>query len=217
MLLHAPSLKAAAALTGVGVCVCLWLCAIAPPRRLNQLLLDRLVAHVPAPEVEDWSQIAGVVVAGGSPSRVLEALRLARRHPHLALVLTGPGQEEIDLVADPGNIAQDRVLIDLSARNTYENGLLAKELALPKANETWLLVTSAHHMPRALASFHKVGFDVGPWPVEDTPSGDADIAQIVRHEWLGLLAYRIMGRTNVLLPQPPDNLPVGRSTPVQAK
>ncbi len=41
-----------------------------------------------------------------------------------------------------------------------------RDWSSPTAGETWLLVTSAFHMPRAYALFRKAGFAVVPWPVD---------------------------------------------------
>lgn len=166
---------------------CLWPYASAGHSALNRLLLDLLIDQLPAAVVGDWSQISGLVVAGGSPVRVAEALDLAREHPHLMIVLTGPGDAELEKAIGARDVARHRVLLELSASNTYENGVLSKELALPDPHERWLLVTSAHHMPRAVASFHRAGFPVEPWPVYDRPTHDLEIARVVRHGWLGLL------------------------------
>ena len=60
-------------------------------------------------------------------------------------------------------------------------------------------VTSAVHMPRALTVFCSNGFAVEPWPIKDTPTESGEVARQVQHELLGLLAYRLLGRTRVLV------------------
>ncbi|NJO56672.1 MAG: YdcF family protein, partial [Rhodospirillales bacterium] len=52
------------------------------------------------------------------------------------------------------------------SRNTYENARFTREIIEPAPAETWLLVTSAYHMPRAIGVFHTVGWDVLPYPVD---------------------------------------------------
>ena len=69
-----------------------------------------------------------------------------------------------------------------------------------------LLVTSATHMPRALASFKKIGLEVTPWGADFRghcpPNSifdflpDAyglDMTTTAIKEWLGLAVYRLRG------------------------
>ena len=145
--------------------------------------------------------ITGIVVLGGSVDRVLEALKLARRYPKATVLLTGPGEEE-KVVARSDRSVLSRLLLDLRARNTFENAVFSKDLARPRLGQRWVLVTSAVHMPRALSAFCAAGFQVEPWPVQDTPRNKSQAARQVQHELLGLLAYRLLGRTNVLVTSP---------------
>ena len=85
----------------------------------------------------------------------------------------------------------------------------------PGDGETWLLVTSAWHMPRAVGCFRKAGFPVIPYPVDLRAPGPRyawrgfyevarglRLTDVVTKEWVGLVAYRLMGRTDALLPGP---------------
>jgi uncharacterized SAM-binding protein YcdF (DUF218 family) len=78
-----------------------------------------------------------------------------------------------------------------------------------------LLVTSAYHMPRAIGTFRRVGFAVEAYPVDYRTRGIEDLARpfpnlgeglrrgdIAMREWVGLLMYRLAGRTNALFPAP---------------
>jgi len=83
-----------------------------------------------------------------------------------------------------------------------------------KAGETWLLVTSAFHMPRAVGCFRKVGWAVVPVPVDYAPRGVAEPAFQFNfaygvgslgnalHEYLGLLFYWLTDKTDALFPAP---------------
>jgi DUF218 domain len=57
--------------------------------------------------------------------------------------------------------ARDRITLEDYSRNTVENAVYSKAI-VPKPGERWLLVTSAYHMPRAIAVFRKAGFPVEP-------------------------------------------------------
>ena len=48
-------------------------------------------------------------------------------------------------------IPMARVVLEEQSRSTHENAVYAKDLIRPKPSEKWILVTSAYHMPRALA------------------------------------------------------------------
>jgi uncharacterized SAM-binding protein YcdF (DUF218 family) len=101
------------------------------------------------------------------------------------------------------------------SRNTQENAEFSKALAAPKSGERWLLVTSAYHMPRSVGVFRKAGFAVEPYPVDWRVGGPADrwrfrtfaidgLANLDAgtREWMGLVAYRISGKTSEFFPGP---------------
>jgi uncharacterized SAM-binding protein YcdF (DUF218 family) len=112
-------------------------------------------------------------------------------------------------------IGKDRLIVERDSRNTYENALFTKQLVTPKPGERWLLVTSAYHMPRSMGIFRKAGFDVEAYPVDWRMSGRDGLfsftnvgtdglgrTEVAVREWIGLLAYRLRGRTGELLPGP---------------
>ena len=55
-----------------------------------------------------------------------------------------------------------RILNEGRSRNTHENALFSRDMAQPQDGETWLLVTSAFHMPRSVGVFRQAGFEVVP-------------------------------------------------------
>jgi uncharacterized SAM-binding protein YcdF (DUF218 family) len=67
-------------------------------------------------------------------------------------------------------VPQQAIVTEDRSRTTYENAVETKRLLGPASI---LLVTSASHIPRALALFHKQGMRVTPYPcgylVEDRP------------------------------------------------
>lgn len=103
----------------------------------------------------------------------------------------------------PGSAIQ----IGITSRNTYENAVETKALAQEQPFATALLVTSAWHMPRALAVFTKAGIPVAPAPC-DFRADDALTGTILDwlphaeafamtsgalREWLGYYVYRWRG------------------------
>ncbi len=170
------------------------------------------------------SRIYHSVQLSGSAERVTVIAKLARDYPKARIVysggdasLLGNGGREADYLyplLDSFGVARDRVQLENRARNTYENAVLVKALVKPKPGERWLLVTSAVHMPRAVGCFRRVGFPVEAYPVDwhTTPelrlslsckfASGLSVLDFAAHEWLGLIVYRITGRTGSLLPAP---------------
>jgi uncharacterized SAM-binding protein YcdF (DUF218 family) len=201
---------------------------------LPQALLGRLEDQYPeiAPDA-DLSRYAGVVVLGGalesgrisqhhrqpllngSAERMTMAVSLWQRHPGLQLVFSGgegelfgsgPSEAERAQVffASLG-VPQAALRLESRATNTYENAVFTSQLPGVDVHKPWLLMTSAWHMPRSLATFQKAGWNVTPCPVDfrtggSTPWSDYDLRvgaqqwELLLHEWLGLAAYRISGR-----------------------
>ena len=152
------------------------------------------------PPLNDGRSITGIIVLGGSPERAKEALKLARHHPSAVVILSGPGSDEEEILDRAPELA-GRLVCDRRARTTFENALFSLGLAVPDPNERWLIVTSAVHMPRSMGAFRAVGFKVEPWPVSDTPAPVTLAEPMVRHEVLGLIYYRLLRRTDALLPR----------------
>jgi uncharacterized SAM-binding protein YcdF (DUF218 family) len=157
--------------------------------------------------------------------RLTEGVRIALRHPEAKVVFTGgpatltgagvSGAAPVAAYLKDVGIAQDRIVLEGRSRTTYENALFTRELVKPKPGDRWLLVTSAAHMPRSVGVFRKAGFDVLPYPVDYRTGADGDLTEVqgkladglqrvdtAAKEWLGLLAYWLMGRTSALWPGP---------------
>jgi uncharacterized SAM-binding protein YcdF (DUF218 family) len=75
-------------------------------------------------------------------------------------------------------VPAERMMFEAKSRNTWENAVFTRELVKPKPGETWLLVTSAWHMPRSIGIFLRVGFPVVPYPVAYRTFGDGRDFQI---------------------------------------
>ena len=174
-----------------------------------------------SPNVSD-SRGQPTITAGGP--RLLAFAELANKYPDARLVFTGGSGDLLhqDLKEAPVVRAAllklgfkvERVLFEDRSRNTYENAVFSKLLAKPQPGEKWLLVTSASHMPRAIATFRAQGWHTIAWPVGywtdgkllgnvafDFVGGLAFLHFGLR-EWVGLAAYRASGRTEELFPAP---------------
>ena len=158
--------------------------------------------------------------------RMTALLMLARRYPDAKIVFTG-GQGELfsesaseadQVKAYIGALGLDpaRMMFESRSRNTYENAVFTKEIVKPSVGERWLLVTSAWHMPRSIGCFRAAGFDVEAFPVDfrggegrdtgwliSSMSQGLTLTDMAVREWIGLVAYRLTGKTDALFPGPP--------------
>lgn len=208
---------------------------------VGSILLRPLEDRFPSPNLEGGVP-AGIIVLGGSVDADLSAARgqpalneaagrltagveLARRFPSARLVFTGGSADIRQNALDEAGavrklwlglgIPAERMVFEDASRNTFENATMTRALVEPKPGETWLLVTSAAHMPRSVGIFRRVGWPVVSFPVDFRTYGDKrdfkptlgtlEALQKVTtalHEWIGLVAYRATGKTDALFPAP---------------
>jgi uncharacterized SAM-binding protein YcdF (DUF218 family) len=168
------------------------------------------------------SRAHGQTALNSSGDRIVEAAILARRHPEARVVLSGGegtmvayGEREAAferaLLIELG-VAEKRIMLEDRSRNTYENAVFSREVAKPVPGEAWLLVTSAAHMPRAVGCFRHAGWKAVPYPVDfhtgTFPRPDfaltdhLGLVDLTAKEWIALLAYRLLGRTDAFFPGP---------------
>lgn len=173
----------------------------------------------------DLSASHGTVVFTRAADRVVEAAALARQYPKARIIYSGGSANLIGVAAREADfaaaiferlgVAGDRLIMERRSRNTSENAEFSKQLAAPKSGERWLLVTSAFHMPRSIGVFRKAGFAVEAYPVDWRTGRSVDLlefslfgldglerTEIAVREYLGLVAYRISGKTSELFPGP---------------
>jgi uncharacterized SAM-binding protein YcdF (DUF218 family) len=95
-------------------------------------------------------------------------------------------------------------VLETESRNTRENAINAARIVGERGWRTGLIVTSAVHMPRAVATFRRAGLDflpavtdiraVPPFyhsPLDLLPDAEALAASTLAiKEWLGLIVYR---------------------------
>jgi uncharacterized SAM-binding protein YcdF (DUF218 family) len=215
------------------------ICALTP---LCVLLIRPLEDQFPARSFDEIQNPKGIIALGGalnapltrargpiafSPAgaRVTEALALAHYFPRARLVFSGGSADLLGAGIPEGDVVEefiselglpmDRVTIERKSRNTFENARFTFDLVDPKPGDMWILVTSAFHMPRAVASFEKAGFHVAPHPVDYFTFGDQGdywaytlaplqslrLIDIAVKEWAGLTIYWVLGKTADFLPK----------------
>ena len=165
------------------------------------------------------SQLAPVLEAGvplnEAAERMTTAVILLRRYPGLSVVFTGgeaslfarnaPESSLAKRFFDDMGVPEDHIAYEARSRNTFENAEYSAKLPGIRKAERWLLVTSAWHMPRAIATFRAAGWNVTPYPVDyragaATPFDEYSLVtslqrwQLALHEILGTMVYRMEHR-----------------------
>jgi len=206
---------------------------------ISDYLMHPLETRFAKPEVLP-NNIDGIIVLGGGENlkisvgwdttevgnggdRFIAAAILAKHYSQVPVIFSGgSGLLRFDTTVTGGDIAhqllvavgidEDRLIIESQSRNTYENFVLLKD-RLPKADGSYLLVTSAFHMPRSVGIARQQNINVIAYPV-DYYSNKPDFRQwdfsLLEHlqtlepawrEWIGLTVYYWTGKTSAWLPQ----------------
>lgn len=180
---------------------------------------------------ESWGQVE----FNDSGERLTSFLYLARLYPGAQLVYTGGsgslGQQELreadyaQFLLGEAGLAERAIVFERDSRNTAENAANSRRLVNPGADGEWILITSAFHMPRAVAVFCQQDWPVTPYPVDHKAetgnllrvefafAGHLDTLRTAVREWVGLLAYRLSGRTSHLLPADDNHCAVAENIP----
>ena len=170
------------------------------------------------------TQAHGLPALNGAAERMTRFVTLARRYPDAVLAFTGGSGRiingrltEADVARslfDDLGLAGRSITYENRSRTTWENAVDLAGILHPRPGQVWILVTSAAHMPRAVGAFRAAGWPVVPDPV-GYKTGHTLAVQVAEsfperlmrvdaaaHEWLGLLAYRLEGRTDRVRPKP---------------
>jgi uncharacterized SAM-binding protein YcdF (DUF218 family) len=161
-----------------------------------------------------WS-VPGQSALGDAAERMTEVLPMLKHQPQLRLLFTG-GEGELfahglteaeraKRFFTAQGVPESQLILESASRTTFENAVFSKALPGVDAQLPWLLVTSAWHMPRAMAAFEHAGWNVTAYPVDfragqATPwtqySMDEGVKKwrIALHEVFGLWIYQLTGR-----------------------
>ena len=188
--------------------------AALPPDPAGVIVLGGVVDPVLS---EAWGQTE----VGEAAERLTALVYLANLYPDAQLIFTGGSGslsetqfKEADYVRFLFQqlAPQERVILYESlSRNTEENVRNSKTIINPKPGEDWILISSAFHMPRAVGVFCQANWPVVPYPVDHRTqrgkllrmsfhfSANLRIMELAMREWMGLLTYRLTGRSDRLL------------------
>ena len=164
--------------------------------------------------------------------RVLEGAALAQEYPGAKLVLSDGVPDPKNLSSAQGSAAMlralkfpaERLVVEPHALSTLDNAELVADLVDPQPGRSYVLVTSAFHMPRALATFHAAGWPaMTPWPVDRSASsltrwtlvpdaaGGLELLDVLAREYAATLYYWWKGRIATLRPSMPETLGTHRA------
>jgi uncharacterized SAM-binding protein YcdF (DUF218 family) len=148
--------------------------------------------------------IKWIVVLGGNTDRTVEGVRLFRQLPGTKIILTGgpiygsmAGAVESAKICLYVGVNPEDLILETGPRDTAGEARLVKGIV---GRDRFILVTSAYHLPRAMALFKKQGmtpipaptgflldknFHLNPWLF--LPGADnLGYTEIAVHEYLGL-------------------------------
>jgi uncharacterized SAM-binding protein YcdF (DUF218 family) len=193
-------------------------------------LLRSLESRFNVPSLTSGDQYMGVIVLGGamgSPGiykahgqvplgdgaeRMTVPIALMRKFPNFELIFSGGEGRLVRTDTTEAELAgvfyteqgvdMKRVTLESQARTTRENAIRVAALLGERCKQSWLLVTSAWHMPRSMAEFQAVGCNVTAYPVdfrtgeeiswtEYSMAGSLMAWQTGLHEYLGMFVYEI--------------------------
>jgi uncharacterized SAM-binding protein YcdF (DUF218 family) len=151
-----------------------------------------------------------------SVERILEGISLVKQGIADKLLITGGSGDPFNrglsearvlrTFALESGLRDEQVFVEETSRNTYESAVNATQMLRAGNYRQLVLITSAAHMSRAIAAFHKQGLFPQPYPVDFQTDREAihpfDFIPSVRalnvmtdavHELVGLMMYRLQG------------------------
>ncbi|MDY7034047.1 MAG: envelope biogenesis factor ElyC [Thermodesulfobacteriota bacterium] len=163
--------------------------------------------HMSDPKIPITSQIDT-----SSLVRLIEGIRIYRENPGSKLILSGgstfdpvPVAKVMAKVAKAIGVDGDDIIIESESRDTKDQALLLKSMV---EESQFVLVTSASHMPRAMALFKKHGMEPIPAPTRHfvlkkprlnpglffPDAGSLGKAERAFYEYLGIIWAKLRGQ-----------------------
>jgi uncharacterized SAM-binding protein YcdF (DUF218 family) len=150
-----------------------------------------------------------LLLGGDMENRAWEALRLYYEIPNAKIITSGyasgyimPEAIRTANILYQIHIPKEDIIIHPNPKDTKEEAIEIKKLL---GEEPFILVTAAHHMPRAMALFQKEGLHPIAAPANDPSYNTIDLfsipnggnlqkTEIAWHEYLGTLWSKLRGQ-----------------------
>lgn len=182
------------------------------------------------------SEKTGRIAVNSNISRMVDFVALSKKYPNAKKVFSGgsgnilrPDRKEADDAKQFLNMLGlngENFIYERESKNTYENASFSKKLLKPKKSENWMIITSDFHMPRTMAVFKQLNWDVIPYPTGAKTTGEYKMLQnnfnvignfFFLHkavkEIIGVGVYYLTGKSALLFPYPPIKLqPINQTT-----
>lgn len=195
-------------------------------------ILQSLEKQYPEPSIESIPSAQVIIVLGDfikqaeverpvpqvDSNRLLRGWDLYRARKAPQLLLSGgtvsfssaplPSQSEVaSQLLQHWGVPPDAIVVETHSRTTHENAVEAAKILEARGIKKAILVTSAFHLPRAMATFKSEGITAYPVgtdykttgqrqssPFEILPDpGALTTSTMAIKEWIGLLGYRLKG------------------------
>jgi uncharacterized SAM-binding protein YcdF (DUF218 family) len=166
------------------------------------------------------SEARNIVTFGNNADRLFIGLNIHRANPQSTLIFSGgdghlfpTGKSEADLVKlflKQSHYDLSNVIFETKSRNTFENLKFTKQIIEQDHKDgQWLLITSAYHMPRAMAVAQELDIyeHLTPYPVDYRTTGaftfhpsltiarNISLLTIAMREYVGQIAYGLFGKS----------------------
>lgn len=151
-------------------------------------------------------------ISEASLVRLAEAIRIYKKIPNCKIILSGgavfspfPEAMTLSRVAQMLNVSSGDIVLDSDSKDTGEQALRISSIV---GQDSFVLVTSAYHMPRSVALLKKIGLTPIPAPTNHSifnrqsiqpsdfyPSyGGLQNAEKAVHEYLGILWLKLQNK-----------------------
>ncbi len=203
-------------------------------RLVSQALLHGLESKIPGFTVASAPPEPAIIVLGGflhpptpthrqgelteAGDRLLHGFELYRAGKSPLILIAGGDvpmfgagiateSEAARTILEEWGVPESDIAVETRSKNTEENARFSRDMLAARNIHSALLVTSAAHMPRAVAVFRKVGLNVIPSPTDfqtgwsspdlpfrflPDPESLSNSANALK-EYMGLFVYRLRG------------------------